>query len=93
LPTHDISSALSASRLACISAITSVAKLATVIADLTDWGALASPDSVADGAPDLLTRLLILSDMAGGAFLVTGIAKGRAVSRPKTATEEPTIIH
>ena len=47
-------------------------KLATLIADLTDWGTLASPDNVADGAPDLLIRLLILSDLAGGAFVVTG---------------------
>lgn len=48
-------------------------KLATLIEDLTDWGALASPYNFADVGPDLLTRLLMLSDLAGGAFLVTGI--------------------
>ena len=47
-------------------------KLATVIADVTDWtsGSLLScPDH--DNA--LATRLLMLSDLAGGAFVVAGL--------------------
>ena len=64
-------------------------KLATLIADLTDWRAIESPEQVAEMAPDLVVRLLVLSDLAGGAFVVTGLpaAGNRKASVP---SETPT---
>ena len=44
-----------------------------MVADLTDWNAIANPDHVAEIAPNLMARLPMLSDLAGGAFVVIGL--------------------
>lgn len=62
-------------------------KLATMVADLADWNAIAHPDQVAEIAPDLMARLLMLSDLAGGAFVVTGLHTVAAGSMVNTAPE------
>jgi len=62
-------------------------KLATLIADVTDWSAVVSPEQVAELAPDLMVRLLMLSDLAGGAFVITGLPadSGRKANAPSEA--------
>lgn len=62
-------------------------KLATMVADLTDWNAIANPDQIAEIAPDLMARLLLLSDLAGGAFVVTGLPTVATGLRAKPAPE------
>lgn len=48
-------------------------KLATMLADLATWADFEVPTGACDVAPDLLARLLVLSDLSGGSFVVTGL--------------------
>lgn len=47
-------------------------KLATVIAELTDWSVHDDPENIIKEAPDLMTKLLVLADLAGGSLIVRG---------------------
>ena len=65
-------------------------KLASVIADVTDWTSHTIQSGLGrDGA--LATRLLMLADLAGGAFVVTGLDSPapRAVSHDLGLIAEP----
>jgi len=52
-------------------------KLAAFVADLTDWTAFGAPDQTPD--PLLLTKLLMVSDLMGGALIVTGLDDEQSV--------------
>jgi len=48
-------------------------KLATMLADLTSWTDLSSLDDLVFDSPELVGRLLMLSDLFGGSLAIRGL--------------------
>jgi hypothetical protein len=55
-------------------------KLATMIADIADWTSVGGKAEAMDLAPELLAKLVVLSDLSGSSFAVT-VRVGPTIAR------------